>query len=96
MGKKNTSDPSHKRRGKKDKNAPKRPISAYFFYNQERRETLKKERPTLDNKELIRIMSEEWNKLTDEEKKPYMKKAEDDKKRYTEQMKEYEKQKRDD
>ena len=27
------------RRSKKDKDAPKRPISAYFFYNQERRET---------------------------------------------------------
>ena len=27
-----------KKRGKKDKDAPKRPISAYFFYNQERRE----------------------------------------------------------
>ena len=35
-------------------------------------------------------MSEEWNKLTDEEKKPYVKKAEADKKRYLEEMKAYE------
>ena len=41
-------------------------------------------------------MSDEWNKLTEEQKRPYIKKAEDDKKRYIEQMKEYEKQKRDD
>ena len=79
-----------RRRSKKDKDAPKRPISAYFLYNQERREKLKKEQPDLDNKDLIRAMSEEWNKLTDEEKKPYVKKAEADKKRYLEEMKAYE------
>ena len=51
MGKKARFEPPPKRpRAKKDKNAPKRPISAYFFYNQERREILKKERPTLDKK----------------------------------------------
>ena len=83
-----------KKRGKKDKNAPKRPISAYLFYNQERREKLKKEKPNLDNKELIKAMSEEWNKLTDEEKKPYVKKAEADKKRYIEEMKAYESKKK--
>ena len=95
MGKKTKQEPKSKKRSKKDKNAPKRPISAYFFYNQERRETLKKEKPSLDNKDLIRIMSEEWNKLNDEQKKPYMKKAEEDKKRYLEEMKEYEKNKKD-
>ena len=83
-----------KKRGKKDKDAPKRPISAYFFYNQERREKLKKEKPNLDNKELIKAMSEEWNKLTDEEKKPYIIKAAEDKKRYVEEMKAYESKKK--
>ena len=83
-----------KKRGKKDKDAPNRPISAYFFYNQERREKLKKEKPNLDNKELIKAMSEEWNKLTDEEKKPYIKKAAEDKKRYVEEMKAYEAKKK--
>ena len=83
-----------KKKGKKDKDAPKRPISAYFFYNQERREKLKKEKPNLDNKELIKAMSEEWNKLTDEEKKPYIKKAAEDKKRYVEEMKAYEAKKK--
>ena len=41
-------------------------------------------------------MSDEWNKMTDEMKKPYMVKAENDKKRYMDQMREYERQKRDD
>lgn len=82
-----------KKKAKKDKDAPKRPLSAYFFYIQERRETLKKEKPSLENKELIKTMGEEWNKLSDEDKKPYVKKAEADKKRYQEEMKAYEKNK---
>ena len=93
MGKKINIE-NKKKKGKKDKDAPKRPISAYFFYNQERREKLKKEKPNLDNKELIRAMSEEWNKLSDEEKKPYVKKAAEDKKRYVEEMKAYEAKKK--
>ena len=70
------------KKAKKDKDAPKRAISAFFFYNQERREKLKKEKPELDNKEIIKTMSAEWNALSDEKKKPYVEKAEADKKRY--------------
>ena len=70
------------KKAKKDKDAPKRAISAFFFYNQERREKLKKEQPKLDNKEIIKTMSAEWNALSDEKKKPYVAKAEADKKRY--------------
>ena len=93
MGKKQNAQISSKKKAKKDKDAPKRPLSAYFFYIQERREALKKEKPNLENKELIKTMGEEWNKLSDEEKKPYVKKAEADKKRYQEDMKAYEKNK---
>ena len=93
MGKKQNAQVPSKKKAKKDKDAPKRPLSAYFFYIQERRETLKKEKPNLENKELIKTMGEEWNKLSDEEKKPYVKKAEADKKRYQEDMKAYEKNK---
>ena len=67
---------------KKDKNAPKRAISAFFFYNQERRESLKQEQPNLSNKEIISTMSKEWNDLSEEKRKPYITKAENDKKRY--------------
>ena len=96
MGKKMKYDIPTRRRAKKDKNAPKRPLSAYFCYITERREHLKKEKPTLDHKDLIRIMGDEWNKLSEEAKKPYVKKAEEDKKRYLEEMKEYERQRRED
>ena len=77
----------------KDKDAPKRAISAFFFYNKERRETLKKEQPNLNNKEIIATMSKEWNALSEEQRKPYIKKADEDKKRYEEEKSKYEKKK---
>ena len=79
---------------KKDKDAPKRAISAFFFYNKERREKLKKEQPNLDNKEIIKTMSAEWNKLSDDKKKPYIQKAEADKKRYEAEKKAYDAKKK--
>ena len=82
------------KRAKKDKDAPKRALSAFFFYNQERRETLKKEKPDLNNKDIIRTMSAEWNALSDEKKKPYIEKAEADKKRYEAEKKAYDEKKK--
>jgi hypothetical protein len=80
-----------KTKAKKDKNAPKRAISAFFFYQKERRESLKKEQPQLDNKQLISKMSEEWNGMNDAARVPYAKLAEADKHRYEKEKKEYEK-----
>jgi structure-specific recognition protein 1 len=80
-----------KTKAKKDKNAPKRAISAFFFYQKERRESLKKEQPQLDNKQLISKMSEEWNGMNDAARVPYVKLAEGDKHRYEKEKKEYEK-----
>ena len=80
MGK--TSKERKSKKQKKDKDAPKRAISAFFFYNQERREKLKKEKPELGNKEIIKTMSAEWNALSDEKKKPYVQRYETEKKAY--------------
>ena len=81
---------------KKDKNAPKRAISAFFFYQKERREPLKKEKPNLNNKELISQMSVEWNKMKENEKKKYLDLAEKDKKRYEKEKAEYDAKQKDD
>ena len=62
------------KKNKKDKDAPKKAISAYFFYIKERRESITKEQPSLNNKEIVKKMSEEWNALSNEKKKPYIKK----------------------
>ena len=80
MGKGKEKKERKTKKAKKDKDAPKRAISAFFFYNQERREKLKKEQPNLDNKEIIKTMSEEWNKLSDEKKSIEVKKRKKKKK----------------
>ena len=81
------------KKNKKDKDAPKKAISAYFFYIKERRESITKEQPNLNNKEIVKKMSEEWNALSDK-KKPYVQKAEADKKRYETEKAVYDKKKK--
>ena len=71
-----------KRREKKDSNAPKRALSPFLYYTLDRRPELKKEKPELSHKELLAEMGVEWNKLKEEEKKKYIQKADEDKKRY--------------
>ena len=78
------------KKDKKDKDAPKRAISAFFYYQKERRDSLKKEQPNLDNKALISKMSEEWNKMKDSEKTKYNNLAAKDKERYEREKKAYE------
>ena len=81
------------KKDKKDKDAPKRAISAFFYYQKERRESLKKEQPNLDNKALISKMSEEWNKMKEPEKTKYNNLAAKDKERYEKEKKLYESKK---
>jgi len=62
----------------KDPNAPKRAMSAFFFWMQENRDKLKK--PGRGVADVAKAAGAEWGKLTDKTK--WEKKAEDDKKRY--------------
>ena len=86
MGKYNTSKKDKKLRRLekkiKKKYFPKKGLSAYLYYCQERRITLKKEQPGLENREVVAVMSKEWNSLTPEQKEPYIKKQEEDQERY--------------
>lgn len=45
--------PEKRTRKKKDADAPKKPMSAFFWYQGSRRENLKKEEPNLGHKEVI-------------------------------------------
>ena len=49
------------KRTKKDKDAPKKHYSAYIFYHQERKNSLKKERPELDCEKYYEVTCKEWN-----------------------------------
>jgi high mobility group protein B1 len=77
----------------KDKNAPKKPLAAFFFFQKQRRESVKKENPNMDNKQIVSIMSMEWKSMSSSEKTPFNKLHEKDKIRYEKQNKVYEKKK---
>lgn len=62
-----------KKRVKKDKNAPKKPMSPFFCYQAVRRATLKAEQPTLNNTDIIKAMTAEWHLLSEEAKEPHRK-----------------------
>ena len=72
-----------------DSQLPKRGVSAFFLYTKERRVSLKKEKPELQNNEIIKIISAEWTSLSEEKKKPYYEKAEADRQRYEAEKKAY-------
>ncbi|KAG0751912.1 hypothetical protein G6F57_017189 [Rhizopus arrhizus] len=79
---KDDNDTKKARRSKKDPSAPKRGLSAYMFFSQDQRPNVKEENPKASFGEIGKILGERWKALSEEEKKPYLKKAEDDKKRY--------------
>ncbi|XP_051118009.1 FACT complex subunit SSRP1-like isoform X2 [Andrographis paniculata] len=74
---------------KKDPNAPKRAMSAFMFFSQTERDNMKKSNPGISFTELGKVLGERWNKMTGEEKSPYEAKARADKKRYSEEISEY-------
>ena len=73
----------------KKEGVPKRPMSAYFYFQTERRQTLKKEKPELNNKAIMLAISAEWKKMSNNERKKYTVKHEEDKKRYEKEKSAY-------
>ncbi|CAI4233002.1 unnamed protein product [Auanema sp. JU1783] len=71
----------------KDPNAPKRAMSAFFFWLSENRDRIKK--PGMGVSDVAKAAGIEWGKLTDKSK--WEKKAIDDKQRYENEMAAYKK-----
>ena len=69
-----------KRTKKQRKSGEKRKISCYMFFSTFRRPVIKIERPELSMAEISKIIGEEWGKLSDEEKAPYVEMSENHKK----------------
>lgn len=84
-------EPSKKKRKKKDKNAPKRGLSAYMFFSQDIRSSVREEMPDISFGEVGKVIGERWKALTSEERKKYQEMAEQDKVRYNEQKALYDK-----
>lgn len=74
----------------RDKKHPKKPKSGYMIYGDENRDRIRKSLPKDTKfKEVVRKIADEWNKLSDDDKKPYQKKAELDKERYEDELNKY-------
>ena len=84
----NTNIEALKRKFKKDskKNNPyssiKNPRSSFSFYTKENRAIIQKKNPKATFGQLSKLVSAEWNNLTEKEKKVYKKKEINDKLRY--------------
>merc|ERR1740139_915649 len=80
-----------KRYGKveRDANAPKRNISAYLLYQNAMRNSFKQENPGMTFGQLAKYTSCMYKNLTPEEKATWVSRAEEDKKRYEEQIAQY-------
>jgi len=77
------------RKGKKDRNAPKRALSAYMFFSQDWRERIKAENPDAGFGEVGKLLGAKWKELDDEDKKPYIEQAAKDKTRAEEEKATY-------
>ncbi|XP_018571737.1 uncharacterized protein LOC111691779 [Anoplophora glabripennis] len=66
---------------------PKAPATGYNLYLNEQRKLFKES--NLAFHEITKIIGNRWSSLTLEEKKPYLEKAEEDKKRYREELRQY-------
>merc|ERR1712000_449800 len=60
-----------KRRSKaeKDPDRPKKPLTGYFIFMADKRDSIKKNNPEFTNKEIISEFGKRWKALTDSQKK---------------------------
>ncbi|TMW57488.1 hypothetical protein Poli38472_003413 [Pythium oligandrum] len=78
-----------KQRKKKDKNAPKRALSAFMFFSNDIRDTVKREMPELEFLQISSEIGRRWKEITAEDRRPYEELAAADKKRYLEEKEDY-------
>lgn len=75
---------------KKDPDCPKRGCSSYILFCMDKRSEVKESNPALKGVEVTKELGRIWRENTsDKNKKKYQKKAETDKERYIEEMKNY-------
>lgn len=75
------------KKAKKDPLAPKKGLSAYMIFAKESRSSIKTDNPDATFGELGKLIGNSWKKLSEDEKKPFNIKAENDKKRYENEVK---------
>jgi len=78
-----------RKRKKKDPNAPKRPLSAFFLFCHDERPSVKAIHPTHSVGDVAKELGDRWNKVTPEVKSKYEAKAQTEKGRYEKDMANY-------
>lgn len=82
---------------KRDPDAPKRPMAAYFQFAEEMRSKLSAKHAKMPQKEISKMMGQMWKdpkQVSEKEKEKYRKKYQVQRKKYEEMMKEYEQKKK--
>lgn len=73
----------------KDPNKPKRALSAFFYYANEERPKVRSLNPDFSVGEVAKELGRQWNEMSETEKAPYEKQAEEDRARYDREMQLY-------
>jgi len=78
-----------RKRKKKDPNAPKRPLSAFFLFCHDERPAVKLVYPNYSVGEAAKELGERWNKVSAEQKSKYEAQVQLDKNRYEQELTKY-------
>jgi len=78
-----------RKRAKKDPNAPKRALSAFFFFSNEKRQEVQQSHPEWKVGQIAQELGRNWKSITESDREIYDKKAHNDKERYAEEMRLY-------
>ncbi len=82
-------DDGPRKKKKKDPNAPKRNMSAFFLYSNDVRATVKEDNPEAKFGDIAKIISRQYKALSEKELAKYQKLAAEDKERYQREMQAY-------
>lgn len=66
---------------------PKKPLSGFMFFSTQFAKMIRDRNPDLKITDVSKIVGENWNKLTPEQKAPFENKAQQDKVRYEKELK---------
>lgn len=76
------SESGRKSRAKQERTGPKRPLSSYMYFCQDRRESIKAVNPSMSAKDITSELGRVWKELSDDAKTPYEAQASADKLRF--------------
>lgn len=70
------------KRVKKNPNAPKRPMSAFLFFSQDKRRAIKDANPGMRNTEISRVLGGMWKRAAPEERSPHIEREASERQKY--------------